>query len=204
MKLYRMVSRDRSGQVNWLLHELGVDFETVELSYQAGDLDKEEYLAKHPLGQVPVLEDGSVRLFESNAIVAYLADKYTDSNLAPPISDLSARGEYYKWLFFATNSAADFFSRTFRLEHHTEEYKEQWESYLREKVLRVMSAIEDQLDGREYILGAFSAVDPCLGYALWSVSNEPFFNDFPRTRDYFHRLQSREACQKSKIFEVPG
>ena len=204
MKLYRMVSRDRSGQVNWFLNELGLPFETEELSYKDGDLDKEEYLAKHPLGQVPVLEDGDVRLFESYAIISYLADKYPEKEMAPPVTDLRARGEYYKWMFFASNSAASMFARNFRIEHSKDEYKEQWQPYLREKVLRVLGAIEAQLEGRDYILGKFSAVDPCLGYALWSVSEETYFNDFPRTREYFERLQKRDACIKSKVFEMPS
>lgn len=83
MKLYSMVPQDCSGKVRWLLLELGVPFEEERLSYRAGDLKTESYLAKHPIGQVPVLEDGTQTVYESYAIVAYLADKYIDRGLAP-------------------------------------------------------------------------------------------------------------------------
>lgn len=87
MKLYSMVPQDCSGKVRWLLNEMGLPFEEIKVSYRNGDLKTPEYLAKHPLGQVPVLEDGTVTLFESYAIVAYLADKYPEKGMAPSPKD---------------------------------------------------------------------------------------------------------------------
>lgn len=198
MKLYTLAPQDCSGKVKWLLLEMGISFEEIRLDYKKGDLKTQEYLSKHPLRQVPVLEDGNLTLIESYAIVAYLADKYSEKKLAPAPEDLAARAEYYQWLFFARCSAEEFFSRHFRLSKMTDEYRKDWGQYIIDKTLLVFKAIEKQLQGKDYILGNFSAVDVCMGYAL--ESEEALMNDFPVVQSYFNRLSERKACIDSAIF----
>ncbi len=200
MKLYFLVPQDCSGKVRWLLNELGESFEDVKLDWKSGDLATETYLKKHPVGQVPVLEDGAITLYESYAIVMYLADKYPERKLAPAVGDLEARAEYYQWLYFSCNTAEDFFSRYGKIPKMNEEDKENWAAYIEEKTLQVLSTINTQLQGRDYILGDFSAVDTCLGYALASVSKETFFENYPAVKNYYGRLSARSACQKSGMF----
>ncbi|MGE3757505.1 MAG: glutathione S-transferase family protein [Pseudobdellovibrionaceae bacterium] len=201
MKLYSMVPQDCSGKVRWLLMELGVSFEEKKLSFKAGDLKAESYLAKHPMGQVPVLEDGNTTIYESYAIVAYLADKYIECGLAPDPKNIEDRGQYYKWLFFSSNTAEGFFSKLQKLPKMNEDYRQEWGDYIQDKVQKTLLIIEKQLTDRDYILGKFSAVDTCLGYALDAIVDEPFFKDFPRTQGYYSRLCQREACQRSEIFK---
>jgi glutathione S-transferase len=204
INLYYLSPRDCSGKVRWLLEELNVPYNLIGLDWKSGDLKTAEYLEKNPIGQVPVIEDGDVTLFESYGIVAYLADKYLEKGLAPKFEDSKARGRYYQWLFFAVDTADDFFTRFFNLEKSfTEHYKKNWEEYIRDKTQKVLGAVEKQLDGKEYILGGFSAADTALGYSLWSVSDESFFGDFPRTKAYFERLKKRPAAVRSEIFDPP-
>lgn len=196
-----MVPQDCSGKVRWLLLELGVPFEDVRLSHKAGDLKTDAYLAKQPLGQVPVLEDGTVTMFESQAIVAYLADKYSSKGLAPDPKNFEQRAAYYQWLAFAANSADSFFGKFQRLAKMSDEYRNEWGPYIQGKTIKVMAAIENQLKGRDYILGSFSAVDCALGYSIDAIAEEKFLGDFPLTRAYYERLGKREACVKSEIFK---
>lgn len=206
MKLYSFVPQDCSGKVRWLLLELGVPFEDTRMNFKAGETKTPEYLAKHPLGQVPVLEDGDISIFESFAIVAYLADKFSDKGLAPSANDFAKRAEYYQWMFFTANSAENYFNKYQKLSKMTDEYRTQWEDHIRQKLQMVLGTIESQLgktkkaDG--YLLGTFSAVDTCMGYALDSIREEPFFNDYPNIRDYYAKLAKRDACVKSEIFKV--
>ncbi len=202
MKLYRMVPQDSSGKANWLLNELGLDFETVQLSYRNGDLKTPEFLQKNPLGQIPVLEDGSVVISESYAILAYLADKYSDKGLSPDPKDHTARAQYYQWLLFASNSAEDFFGRYYRLPSMTEEYKKDWEAYTKDKTQKVLATIEKQLQEKDYLLGSFSAADIAVTYALNMVSEESFLSDYPLTKAYYTRLINRPACVKSEVFKA--
>ena len=63
-------------KVMWLAAEIGLDVERVDVGGAFGGNDTADYLAKNPNGRVPVLEDGDFVLWESNAIVRYLTEKY--------------------------------------------------------------------------------------------------------------------------------
>ena len=76
----------RSPLCNWYMHECGVDFE------MAAPRDPSN---PHPMGQVPALRDGDVALFESGAILAYLADAYGGADTPAERADIT------KWLVFA-------------------------------------------------------------------------------------------------------
>ena len=59
-----------------------------------------EYLAINPMGKVPALEDGDATLAEAAAICAYVAERYPEAKLAPPLGD-PRRAKYLYWLFFS-------------------------------------------------------------------------------------------------------
>ena len=63
-------------RVHWMLHELGLSYETIKLDISAGENRKPEYLAINPAGQVPAMVIDGLNLAESVAIVQFLADKF--------------------------------------------------------------------------------------------------------------------------------
>ena len=63
-------------KVMWMIGELGLEHERVDVGLQFGINDTPEYLEKNPNGLVPTLEDGDVIVWESHSIVRYLADKF--------------------------------------------------------------------------------------------------------------------------------
>lgn len=201
MKLYSIAPQDCSGKARWMLHELGIPFEDIRLAFKNGDLKTTEYLAKNPIGQAPVLDDDGLVLFESYAIVHYLADKYSEKGLAPPVTNFKQRTTYMQWMFFCTDTVEDFFSRYQKLPKMTEDYKKQWGDYIQDKTQKVMLHLEKQMKEREYILGSFSVVDTCMGYAIDGICEEVFFNDYPHVKAYYERLSKREACIMSEIFK---
>ncbi|ACG74676.1 glutathione S-transferase domain protein [Anaeromyxobacter sp. K] len=99
MKLY-YAPRTRATRPRWLLEELGVPYELVRLDRAAGALRTPEHLARHPMGRVPVLEDGDARLFESAAICLWLAERFPEKGMLPP-AGTPGRALTYQWLFFA-------------------------------------------------------------------------------------------------------
>eukprot|EP00246_Nothoceros_aenigmaticus_P017807 TRINITY_DN894_c0_g3_i1.p1 TRINITY_DN894_c0_g3~~TRINITY_DN894_c0_g3_i1.p1 ORF type:complete len:221 (+),score=41.84 TRINITY_DN894_c0_g3_i1:77-739(+) len=84
--------------VVFALHELGVDYEFVLVDIGKGDQRQPEFLAKNPFGQVPFFEDGDVKLYESRAIVRYLADKYDGKGPALYGKTLAERALVEQWL----------------------------------------------------------------------------------------------------------
>ena len=75
-------------------------YELINVDIFAGEGRRPGYLAKNPLGKVPFLEDGDAAIFESGAIVAYLADRYGIPRLAPALEG-PRRARYLQWMFYA-------------------------------------------------------------------------------------------------------
>ena len=83
MKLY-YARESRAVRVAWILEELGLEYEVHKFSLGERSMREPEYLALHPVGRVPTLQDGDIRLFESGAIVQYLLAKYSNGRFVPP------------------------------------------------------------------------------------------------------------------------
>ena len=90
IKIYGMSGSPFVRRTELVLTEKGVDYELITLSRASGDLQTPEHLARNPRGRVPVLEYGDLTLYESQAIVEYLEDRYTEPALVP--ADLGDRG----------------------------------------------------------------------------------------------------------------
>jgi glutathione S-transferase len=98
MKLY-WSPRTRSFTALWMMEETGQPYERVLTDLSAGAQRKPEYLAINPMGKVPALRDGEATLAEAAAICAYVAERYPQAKLAPPVGD-PLRAKYLYWLFF--------------------------------------------------------------------------------------------------------
>ncbi|KAG2697403.1 hypothetical protein I3760_07G103500 [Carya illinoinensis] len=79
LKLYGLPMSTNTTRVMACLHEKGVDFELVPVDLFGGENRQPPFLAKNPLGRIPVLEDGDLTLFESRAITAYVAEKFKET-----------------------------------------------------------------------------------------------------------------------------
>ena len=62
----------RAGRILWLLEELALPYELNRMDFHPKDLKSDTHRARHPLGRVPVLDDGDISIFESGAIVEYI------------------------------------------------------------------------------------------------------------------------------------
>ena len=82
-------------RVHWALNELGVPFEKVRVHMDKGGHKTPEFLAINPNGKVPALVDGSLKLFESLAILFHLGDRYGEKSGLWPRSGSDARSEAY-------------------------------------------------------------------------------------------------------------
>ena len=99
MKLY-WSPRSRSFSSLWLMEETGQPYERVLTDISTGAQKTPEFLAINPMGKVPALKDGDSTLAEAAAICAYVAERYPEAKLAPPLGD-PLRAKYLYWLFFA-------------------------------------------------------------------------------------------------------
>jgi glutathione S-transferase len=98
IKIYGRRSSINVQKVLWTLAELGQPFERVTVGGSFGGNTSDEYLAMNPQGLVPVLVDGSITMFESNAIVRYLSARYGEGSLRPAEPRaLAAAEQWMEW-----------------------------------------------------------------------------------------------------------
>jgi glutathione S-transferase len=100
IKLYRHPFSGHCHRVELMLSLLGRQCETVDVDLAGGEHLRPPFIVKNPMGQVPVIEDGSATLADSNAILVYLATRYDEEHRWYPSEPL-ARAQVQKWLSIA-------------------------------------------------------------------------------------------------------
>jgi glutathione S-transferase len=97
------LNNSRSQRVLWLLEEIGLDYEVIRYQRDAKTMLAPAGLRRiHPLGKAPIIEDGSLRLAETGAIVDYLVGRYGKE--LEPAQDGEAYWRYRYWLHYAEGS----------------------------------------------------------------------------------------------------
>jgi glutathione S-transferase len=96
LRIWGRLSSINVQKVVWCADELGLPYERTEAGGSFGVVGTPEYLAMNPNGLVPVIDDGGFVLWESNAIVRYLAARHGDGWLWP--TDLQLRAEADRWM----------------------------------------------------------------------------------------------------------
>jgi glutathione S-transferase len=104
IRLYTTLLSGHGHRVKLFLTLLDLPFEVVELDMKAGENRKPEYLALNPFGQVPTVQDGDITLFDSNAILVYLAKRYGDASWLP--EDPLGAAAVQRWLSLAAGQIA--------------------------------------------------------------------------------------------------
>jgi glutathione S-transferase len=194
MKLHNVPGSPNGRKVLAVIHHLDLPVEVEHHNLFNGDLRKADYLAVNPNAKVPALTDGDFRLWESSAIMQYLADKAGDESLLP--RDARGRADMTRWQFWETTH----FNRAFgTLAFETiakprsgagEPDARAVEDACRE-LARYAPVLDAHLDGRRYLVG------DRLTLADYSVASlEPYqklvpfdFSPFRHIDAYFERMR---------------
>ena len=165
-------------------------------------LQSPAYLAIHPLGKLPAIDDDGLVLTESGAIVQYILAKHSNSHLAPDIGT-PAYGKYLQWLHFAE---ATMMPPIVQIVQHTfrKPKEERLQVVIDEATAilkRYVALLDKELATKNFICGEeFTAADIMLGYDLNLCKMIGFsLDDYPNVSAYFTRLTSRPAFQKATM-----
>ena len=192
--------RARSARIIWLLEELSVPYELAQLEFKREILRSPEYLALHPLGQIPVLEDGQTTMFESGAILEYLLETRGEGRLAPAVGSPS-RAHYLQWFHYGEASIARHLSDIVRHRFSLPE-ADRNAAFLEEargRYRETLHVIERALQGQKFVLGdAFTAADIMISYGMivGKITRE-LPAELGNIADYLGRLQERPAYAKA-------
>jgi glutathione S-transferase len=102
LRLHVFPPSPRSFKALVVAHHLGVDYQLVLCDLTKGDQKSPSYAALNPNQRVPTLEDGDLKLWESNAIIQYLATKKPESGLLP--TDERSRADVSRWQFWESTT----------------------------------------------------------------------------------------------------
>lgn len=191
MKLY-WSPRSFSGL--WLMEETGQPYERVLTDISTGAQKTPEFLAVNPMGKVPALKDGDVSIAEASAICAYVADRYPEAKLAPPIGD-PRRAKYLQWLFFGPSCIEPALIQIFtKLEVPASTAA--WGS-----ATQVFDVLDAALERGPFLLGdMFSAADIIIGsglnFAIRLFKMVPTRPSFDR---YIDACSARPAFQRAEM-----
>jgi glutathione S-transferase len=196
IKLYH-AQLTRSIRVIWLLEELGIPYELATVAFKP---PRHSFEQNTPSGKFPVIEDGSLVMSESGAILEYLIEKYGNGRFAPAIGSPD-RGPYLQWLHFAEATA---FPPIGDVARHTMFLPEaeripQVAADGRVRAKNALDVLERQLAGKDYVVGdALSGADIMLGYFLMAARMLGCVGaEHPNVAAYWERLSARPGLQKA-------
>ena len=183
----------RAGRIVWLLEELQLPYEINKMAFHPQDLKSDAHRARHPLGRVPVLDDGDVRIFESGAIVEYVIARHKNGGLRPS-DDAPEFPEFLQWFHYCEGMVMPpvntIVVQTLLLP------KERQDATALGQAQRLLSKalvpVNEALEGRDYLIGDFSAADIMLGHACF-MSNRLgcVGEDMPYLKAYVERVANR-------------
>ncbi len=196
MKLH-FAPNSRAGRIVWLLEELGLEYEINKMAFHPKDLKSDEHRKRHPLGRIPVLDDGDVSIYESGAIVEYVMARYGDGGLKPAV-DAPEFPEYLQWFHYCEGMVMPpintimVHSVLLPPERRNEETLGQAQRLLSKAV----APVNDALEGREYLVGAFTAADVMLGHSLFMANRlGQISEEMSNLKGYVKRIEDRKAFQ---------
>lgn len=175
----------RDVRARWALEEAGLSYRVESASFKDRG---PEHLAHQPFGQVPWLTEGDVSIFESGAMLLYIAEK---SELLLP-RDPKGRAEVTEWLFAALNSV-EMASLPWWLLKISGKTEQVFDNFLKLRLDR----LEAVLSRREWLTGTFSVADVLMADVLRLVHHHGGLGGHPAVRDYVGRATSRPAFAKA-------
>ena len=198
MKLY-FAPNSRAVKIAWLLEELELSYEIKK--YTVGDkaLRTPEYYKLHPMGRVPVLEDETVKIYESGAIVQYLLARYGKGRFQPTIEEPNFP-DYLQWLHYAEGSIMQQINsivvETILL---PPERKNDINVARALKLLKTaLLNVDNRLKDREYLAGEFSGADIMTGHSCYAAKKlKVDLSEMDNLSKYIDRLLNRKAFKKA-------
>jgi GST-like protein len=188
-----------------MLEECGLTYRVIPVDIMAGDQKQPSFLAINPNGRIPAIVDhdtpeGPVPVFESGAILIYLAEK-TRRFLAP---SGRARAEALSWLMWQMGGLGPIAGQA----HHFRRYAPPGNEYAKERFekesARLYGVMESHLATHEWFAGGeYSIADiSCFGWVWYHRMHGQDFKDFPSVARWFFAVSDRPAVQRGRMLGI--
>lgn len=180
------------------LEEMGLPYELVPVDTRRGDQHKPEFLKINPNAKVPAIVDGDATVFDSNAILLYLAEK--TGKFLPGKSD-KERGELLSWLMFVASGIGPYSGQSVHFRNFAPEPKEYAVNRYTFEAQRHWGILEAHLARRKWMLGeTYTIVD----MAVWGwsrlipvVLGQEAPAKYPNLQRHLGEINARPAAQRA-------
>ena len=185
----------RAGRIIWLLEELELPYEVNNMAFHPKDLKSDEHRKRHPLGRIPVLDDGDIRIYESGAIVEYVLERHKNGGLKPSADDV-LYPNYLQWFHYCEGMVMPPINtivvQTILLlpDRRDETVLGQAQRLL----TKSLAPVNEALEGNDYLIGNFSAADVMLGHACFMSNRMGCVpKEMVHLRQYVENISNRDA-----------
>jgi GSH-dependent disulfide-bond oxidoreductase len=183
-------------KVALFLEEAGLEYEPIPIDTRTGAQFAPDFLKVNPNGKVPAIDDNGTVVFDSNAILLYLAEK-----TGKFLPGAQYRGEFLSWLMFAASGLGPFSGQAVHFKHFAPEAV----PYARKRYLfeteRHLSILDQRLASRHYLVGdAYSIVDMDVwGWARMVpfILGDDAWGKFPNLKRLFDEVSARPAAVRA-------
>ena len=204
MKLYQFPFSPNCQKVVAVAHEVGVPLELVTVELFKGEARTAAMLARNPNGKLPILEDGDFVLWESSAMLAYIAAQAGRADLAPTTP--RERAEVERWTLWegahfgpAIRKVA--FERVVKKLAGMGAPDEATVKAGVEEFAARAAVLEQSLGTKEYVCGRLTIADFDLApYAALTASCGLDFEPYPKAKAWLGRMTARDSMKKTLAY----
>jgi len=188
----------RDLRVRWALEEAGQPYDLRLIDF--AEAATQDYRREQPFGQVPVLQDGDLTLFETGAILLHLGERFP--TLLP--RDPDTRAQVTMWTFAALNSVEPYLGNLANLVAFS--MNEPWAAaqrpVLEEIALKRLGQVDAWLEGRDFLAGEFSVADILMTTVVRLLDGMGYVERFDRLAAWRDRCTARPAYRKALADQV--
>lgn len=190
-------------KVALMLEETGLPYALVPVDTRKGEQHQAAYLAINPNGKTPALVDGDAVVFDSNAILLYLAEK---AGRFLPANTPQARGQMYSWLMFVATGIGPYSGQAVHFRHYAPEPRAYAVNRYDFEAWRHWRIVDAQLEKHRYMLGdEYTLVD----MAVWGWARSvPFvlgdgaWAKLPHVKRLLDEINTRPAAQRAEALRA--
>jgi glutathione S-transferase len=177
-------------KVEAFIKHFDLDVEIQQVSFKDRETESAEYLAINPMGKVPSLEDGDFSLWESNAILTYLATMFPETDALP--TDPQGRADVDRWLHW---QSCHLMPAMGALKTGDEKGAE--------AIPKLLEILEQQLAGKEYVCGKLSIADFAIAaYTVTKLGSRLDYSELPNVSAWRERMLALKGFVETQ-FRMP-